>query len=104
MASTRQQWATTNYAALIYAAIIWFAHNMTIADGIGYLLFALSILTALIGIGLLVRFQIDLYKLRKRIATANNYSFGTNEKAGLEISAAPFGSLAADRRPGSSSQ
>ena len=77
----RQQWATTNYAALIYAAIIWFAHNTTIADGIGSLLFALSAITAVVGTGLLIWFQYDLYKLRKRIAAANNYSFGTSSQS-----------------------
>ncbi|MFY9772858.1 MAG: hypothetical protein WBG18_05810 [Xanthobacteraceae bacterium] len=81
----RQQWATTNYAALIYAAIIWFAHNTMIGNDIGCLLFVLSAVTAVIGIVLLVWFQIDLCKLRKRIAGANNYSFGRNEKAGFEI-------------------
>jgi hypothetical protein len=30
----RQQWATTNYAALIYAAIIWLARNWPIPSGI----------------------------------------------------------------------
>jgi hypothetical protein len=81
----RQQWATTNYAALIYGAIIWVTHNTSIAESIGGLLIALSVITATVATGLLIRFQYELYKLRKRIAGANSYLFGTKEKAGLEI-------------------
>ncbi len=81
----RQQWATTNYAALIYAAIIWLAHNWSIPAGIACVLIVFSAVTAAIGVGLLIWFQVDLGVLRKRIATASNYSFGTNEKAGFQI-------------------
>jgi hypothetical protein len=62
----RQQWATTNYAALIYAAIIWLAHNWAIPGGIACVLIGFSGVTAAIGIGLLMRFQFDLCELRKR--------------------------------------
>jgi hypothetical protein len=81
----RQQWATTNYAALIYAAIIWLAHNWSIPPGIACVLIVFSGVTAAIGVGLLIWFQVDLCRLRKRIADANNYAFGASEKAGLGI-------------------
>ena len=81
----RQQWATTNYAALLYAAMIWLKHNIDIGSCAVFTLSAAAILTALVAFYLLIRFQYDLSKLRKRIATANNYCFVGNEKKELGV-------------------
>ena len=81
----RQQWATTNYAALLYAAMIWFKHNIDIGSSAVFTLSAAAIVTALVAIGLLIWFQYDLGKLRQRIATANNYCFVGNEKEKLGV-------------------
>lgn len=81
----RQQWATTNYAALIYAAIVWLARNWPVPSAAARVLIIFSIATAAIGSCLLIWFQKELYELRKRIAAASNYAFGLNEKTGLEI-------------------
>ena len=61
----RQQWATTNYAALLYAAMIWFKHNIDIGSCAVFTLSAAAIVTALVAFYLLIRFQYDLSKLRK---------------------------------------
>jgi hypothetical protein len=79
----RQQWATTNYAALLYAAIVWFGQH----SGSVCALSTLAIITALFAVGLLIRFQYDLGKLRGRIATANDYCFAGKEKDSLGIEA-----------------
>ena len=81
----RQQWMVTNYAALIYAAIIWFAHNLTITPKIACLLSTFDLLTAAIAIGILIWFQFDLRRLRKRISAVSNYCFVGKEKAGFGI-------------------
>jgi len=81
----RQQWATTVYTALIYAAIIWLARNWAIPSGVAYVLIVFSIATAAIGSYLLIWFQNELCELRKRIAAASDYAFGPNEKTRLEI-------------------
>lgn len=82
----RQQWAVTNYTALIYAAIIWLALNIKIeAAAVSCVLITFSIIAGLVGIYLLIRFQIDLFNLRQQIEKANNYSFGSKEKAGFTI-------------------
>jgi hypothetical protein len=65
--------------------IIWLAHNWAIPGKIACVLIGISGVTAVIGISLLIWFEYDLCELRKRIAAANNYSFGVNEKAGFEI-------------------
>jgi hypothetical protein len=81
----RQQWATTNYAALLYAAMIWFKHNIAIAPRAVCALSAFAVVTALVAIALLIRFQYDLGKLRERVATANNYWFVGKEKRSFDI-------------------
>jgi hypothetical protein len=81
----RQQWATTNYAVLIYAAIIWLTKNITLTEWTRWLLTAFRAGGAIAVVGLLTRFQIDLWKLRERIADANNYSFGAAEKSAFGI-------------------
>jgi hypothetical protein len=81
----RQQWAVTNYAALIYAAIIWFAHNWSFTPTIAWVLYGFSIATAVIGTVLLIWFQVDLCDLRKRLASASSYSFRGAEKTAFNI-------------------
>jgi hypothetical protein len=79
----RQQWATTNYAALLYAAMVWFGQH----SGPGAIcpLSTLAIITALVAIGLLFKFQHDLGKLRERIAKVNKYCFAGKEKEVFDI-------------------
>jgi hypothetical protein len=79
----RQQWATTNYAALLYAAIVWFGQHTT--PRAIWALSTLAIVEAIIAILLLFKFQYDLGKLRKRIATVTNDCFIGKEKASFEI-------------------
>ncbi|HEX4410528.1 MAG TPA: hypothetical protein VH206_17290 [Xanthobacteraceae bacterium] len=81
----RQQWAVTNYTALIYAGIIWFAHNLSPPPKTSCILSGFSILAGAVSIGILIWFQCDLSKLRMRIANTNNYAFGKNEKRGFVI-------------------
>jgi hypothetical protein len=79
----RQQWATTNYAALLYAAMVWFGQHSgpkAICP-----LSMLAIITALVAIGLLVKFQLDLGKLRERIAKVNKYCFAGKEKEVFDV-------------------
>jgi hypothetical protein len=79
----RQQWATTNYAALLYVAMVWFGQRsgpIAICP-----LSTLAILTALVAIGLLFKFQHDLGKLRERIATVSKYCFAGKEKEIFDI-------------------
>jgi len=82
----RQQWAVTNYVALIYAGIIWFAQNFQRPPQV--LTCALStfaIIAGLTGTYLLIHFQLDLSELRGRIEKAVNYSFGPKEKQAFTI-------------------
>jgi membrane-bound acyltransferase YfiQ involved in biofilm formation len=79
----RQQWATTNYAALLYAAMVWFGQHSeprAICP-----LSTLAIITALVAIGLLFKFQHDLGKLRERIAKVSKYCFAGKEKEVFDI-------------------
>ena len=77
----RQQWATTNYTALIYAAIIWVVHNLSVSEKQNCVLMLLVIATGSISIGILIKFQCELGKLRKRIAHANNTFLGSRTKS-----------------------
>lgn len=82
----RQQWAVTNYAALIYAAIIWIAHNLRhMSQALSCVLMSFAIITAVVSIGILVWFQFDLSNLRIRIAHANDSLFSDDEKAALSL-------------------
>lgn len=81
----RQQWATTNYTALIYAAIIWVVHNLSVSEKQNCVLMLLVIATGSISIGILIKFQCELGKLRKRIAHANNTFLGEDEIKGLQV-------------------
>ena len=83
----RQQWAVTNYVALIYAGIIWFVQNFESASShiLACALSTFAIIAGLIGTYLLFCFQLDLSALRRRIETAVNYSFGPEEKEAFTI-------------------
>ena len=78
----RQQWATTNYAVLIYAAIVYLHEKASKLDSA---LSVVAVLTAIFAIGLLVWFQCDLRSLRKRVERADNSYFNDAEKFALEI-------------------
>jgi|SRR5579862_2298047 len=90
----RQQWATTNYAALIYGAIIWLKDHIA-SDAMLLCIFSdVIVIVGIISIGLLFWFQWDLGLLRKRIESANNYCFDSTERAAFVISEKdqhPFG-------------
>jgi len=62
----RQQWATTNYATLIYAAIIWLSQHTSMNPLLRCVLFVVTILVGVIASALLVKFQCELAKLRQR--------------------------------------
>jgi hypothetical protein len=79
----RQQWATTNYAALIYAGIVFLNEKFPVK--FSWVLPTTAVVTGLVATGLLLKFQYDLYKLRKRIATANNYIYIGHERFALGI-------------------
>jgi hypothetical protein len=81
----RQQWATTNYAALIYAAIVWVVHNLKPSPKENSVLMLLTIFTAIASVSILIWFQRDLGKLRKRISHANEKFFDDDETSGLSI-------------------
>ncbi len=79
---------------LIDAAIIWFRHNLVVDSKVACALAVLAVVTALVAVCILIWFQFDLYKLRQRIVSANNYCFVGKEKDGLGIKSIddnPFG-------------
>jgi len=80
----RQQWSLTNYAALIYAAIIWFAQNPKNTSA-SWILLAATYATAIFAVVLLIWFQKDLCDLMKRIAKVNSHSFGGMERIAFDI-------------------
>ena len=81
----KQQWATTNYLVLIYAAIAWFGQNVTLPSWLLCTLSALTVLAGIVGAGLLVWFQYDLGVLRERAETANNAFFSAHEREALGL-------------------
>jgi len=79
----KQQWATTNYVVLLYAAIAWIGQKTP------QLICALSAITVIAGFvatGLLFWFQYDLGKLRERADQANARYFLPDERDALGIS------------------
>jgi hypothetical protein len=77
----RQQWATTNYAALLYAAMVWFGQHSeprAICP-----LSTLAIITALVAIGLLFKFQHDLGKLRRAHRKSKQVLFRRERERGF---------------------
>jgi hypothetical protein len=56
----KQQWATTNYLVLIYAAIAWFGHNVTLPTWLLCTLSGITVFAGIVGAGILVWFQYDL--------------------------------------------
>jgi hypothetical protein len=81
----KQQWATTNYLVLVYAAIAWFGHNVMLPSWLICALSALTVIAGIVGAGLLVWFQYDLGQLRKRAEAANNALFSTHERQVLSL-------------------
>jgi hypothetical protein len=76
----KSQWATTNYLVLIYAAIIWYSQHVKVSSSLSIFLSAAAIAAGLITIALLIRFQCDLAKLRKRTKAAEAVYFSENER------------------------
>ena len=81
----RQQWATTNYVALIYAAIIWLGQKYPASLKLSCALSVVAVIAGVAAIGLLVAFQYDLCKLRKRIEITSNYCYAGQEKRAFDI-------------------
>jgi hypothetical protein len=73
----RNQWATTNYTALIYGAIV-FLHEKK--PDLAWLLSRITILTGVASICLLIFFQWELRNLRKRLEKAEDYAFAGRER------------------------
>jgi hypothetical protein len=86
----KQQWATTNYVVLIYAAIAWCGQHTE--PRLSWALMTVAIGAGAVAIGLLIRFQYDLAKLRERAERANEAYFSTHEREalGLESYSRPF--------------
>jgi hypothetical protein len=79
----KQQWVVTNYAVLIFAAIIWMGSNVpTIPINT---LAGIVILAAITAITLLVWFQHDVCVSRKLLDKANDYCFSGAEREALNI-------------------
>lgn len=81
----KQQWTTTNYAALIYAAIVWVGHNVQRGPLLSCALGALGIGVGVIAIGLLISFQYDLGELRKRATAAEDKVLSNEERQTLGL-------------------
>jgi hypothetical protein len=79
----KQQWATTNYAVLIYAAIGWIDQHVEASPTFSWVL----ALVGVISIGLLISFQIDLGGLRKQAGHANSRLFSEEERNALCLEA-----------------
>jgi hypothetical protein len=81
----KQQWATTNYVVLIYAALVWCGQHIERSPRLLCVLTAFAIATGGVGIWLLVRFQYDLKKLRERGESANKEYFSDHERKALVL-------------------
>jgi hypothetical protein len=82
----KQQWATTNYLVLIYAAIAWFGRNGALSSSwVLCTLSAITVAAGLVAIGLLVWFQYDLGQLRQRADAANKALFSSHERRALDL-------------------
>jgi hypothetical protein len=81
----KSQWAATNYLVLIYAAIIWYGQHVKVSSSLSIVLSAVTIAAGLITIWLLIRFQCDLAKLRKRTKAAEAVYFSEDERQALTL-------------------
>jgi hypothetical protein len=81
----KQQWVVTNYAVLIYAAIVWIASNIIDpAPSLRRCLSGLIIVAGICAIGLLIRFQFDLRRARKNTDRASAYCFSQRQRKALK--------------------
>jgi hypothetical protein len=89
----KQHWATTNYAVLMYAAIIWVDQHVHRSQVFFWALLAVAIAVGAVATALLIWFQVDLGKLRKRAQKANTIIFSKEEREalGLEPYKHPYG-------------
>jgi L-asparagine transporter-like permease len=62
----KQQWVTTNYAVLIYAAIAWLSYHVRGSQAFSCALVTVAIIVRLVASTLLIWFQFDLGELRQR--------------------------------------
>jgi hypothetical protein len=85
----KQQWATTNYVVLIYAAIAWCGQHIEQSIPLLCVLIIVTISAGGFGIWLLIRFQLDLAKLRKRADGANEAYFSAHERQALGLEPYP---------------
>jgi hypothetical protein len=81
----KQMWATTNYAVLIYAAIVWIDQHVEASSTFSWVLEAVTVLVGVSSIGLLICFQKDLGKLRERAEHANSKLFSEEERNALKL-------------------
>lgn len=89
----RQQWVTTNYVVLLYAAIAWVSTNIKMSPHVSCGLVAVAIVAGVVAAILLGWFQYDLGKLRIRSDRANAYLFSDEERKelGLMETEHPYG-------------
>jgi len=82
----KQQWVVTNYAVLIYAAIVWVGKNAEPISTLprSFLSFVIFV-TAAYSIRLLYRFQLDLRDARIRLDEANAYCFNDKQRDALKL-------------------
>jgi hypothetical protein len=81
----KQQWATTNYVVLIYAALAWFGQHVELPPLALCILSAGAIAVGLLATGILIWFQYDLGQIRKRSAIANDALFSVHERQALGL-------------------
>jgi hypothetical protein len=81
----RQQWTVTNYLALIYAAIVWVDHNIHQTRLLTWILSGFAVVAAAVNIGLLLWFQRDTARLRRRLASISNFAFQGEERTAFQI-------------------
>jgi hypothetical protein len=82
----KQQWVVTNYAVLIYAAIVWVGKNAEpISTILRCFLSFVIFVTGAYSIWLLVRFQFDLRDARLRLDEANAPCFSDEQRDALKL-------------------
>jgi hypothetical protein len=82
----KQQWVVTNYAVLIYAAIVWVGKNAEpISTLLRCFLSFVIFVTGICAIGLIIRFQFVLRDARLRLDEANAYCFTDKQRDVLKL-------------------
>jgi hypothetical protein len=81
----KQQWATTNYVVLIYAAIAWCGQHIEQSPVLLCVLMIVAISAGGVAIWLLIQFQRDLAEVRERSDRANDAYFSAQERQALGL-------------------